>query len=105
MAAVSEQPPRRPRMPAAERRESLLAAAAEVFAEAGYRAARVADIAARGGVSEPVVFQNFGSKAALFAVVLDRAAIRAQASLDHAAARFGSAGGLLAHVLAHGAPG
>jgi AcrR family transcriptional regulator len=51
-----------------------------------------------------VVFQNFGSKPALFTAVLERAAEEAGASLAHAAAGFGSAGALLAHVLGH-APG
>lgn len=57
-------------MPAAERRETILRAAAEVFAQAGYRAGKVSDVAARVGVTEPVIFQNFGSKAALFALAL-----------------------------------
>jgi AcrR family transcriptional regulator len=99
MAAVEQHPMRRTRMPAAQRRESVLAAAAEVFAAAGYHAAKVSDIAARVGVSEPVVFQNFGSKPALFAAVLERTAGQARASLEHAATGFGSAGELLAHVL------
>ena len=37
---------RRSRLPAAERRETILRAAAEVFAESGYRAAKVSDVAA-----------------------------------------------------------
>jgi AcrR family transcriptional regulator len=89
----------RTRLSAAERRETILRAATEVFAEAGYRAARVSDVAARVGVTEPVIFQNFGSKAALFAAVLDRAAAEVRASLDDLAASFGSAAGLLTHVL------
>jgi AcrR family transcriptional regulator len=103
MTAVEQQPPRRTRMPAAERRESVLAAATEVFAASGYHAAKMSDIAARVGVSEPVVFQNFGSKPALFAAVLERTAARAQASLTDATAHFGSAGALLARIL--GDPG
>ncbi len=103
MTAVEQQPPRRTRMSAARRRESILAAAAGAFAVAGYRAAKVSDIAARVGVSEPVVFQNFGSKPALFAAVLERAAGQAQASLEDAATRFGSAAGLLGHLLGHAA--
>ena len=100
--------PRRRRLPAAERRETILRGAAEVFAQAGYRAAKVSDVAARVGVSEPVIFQNFGSKAALFAAVVERAAAEVKASLDDLAAGFDSASGLLAHVLtggAHGRPG
>src|SRR5215469_4906305 len=100
--------PSRRRLPAAERRETILRAAVEVFAEAGYRAAKVSDVAARVGVTEPVIFQNFGSKAALFAAVVERAAAEVRASLDELAAGFGSAAELLAHVLtgaAHGPPG
>lgn len=100
--------PRRRRLPAAERRETILRVAAEVFAQDGYRAAKVSDVAARVGVSEPVIFQNFGSKAALFAAVVERAADEVKASLDDLAAGFGSPSGLLAHVLtggAHGHPG
>ena len=89
-------------MPAAERRETILRAAAEVFAVAGYRAAKVSDVAARIGVTEPVIFQNFGSKAALFAAVVERAAAEVRNSLDELAEGFGSAYGLLAHILAAG---
>ena len=53
-------------MPAVQRRESILVAATQVFAVQGYRRGTVATIAERIGVSEPVVFQNFGTKAALF---------------------------------------
>jgi AcrR family transcriptional regulator len=96
---------RRIRLPAAERREAILRAAAQVFADSGYRAAKVADIAERVGVTEPVIFQNFGSKAALFAVVVERAAIEVRASLDGLAAGSGSPSGLLAHVLTGSAHG
>jgi AcrR family transcriptional regulator len=90
---------RRSRLPAAERRETIVRAAAEVFARAGYRAGKVSDIAALVGVTEPVVFQNFGSKGALFAAVVERAAAQAQSSIDDFAAAFGSPSLLLAHVL------
>src|SRR3954453_5120864 len=84
-------PPRRTRLSAAQRRESILAAAAEVFSAAGYRAGKVSDVAARVGVSEPVIFQNFGSKAALFAAVVDRVAGDVQAELERLAEQAGSA--------------
>ncbi len=93
----------RRRLTAAERRETILRAAAEVFAQAGYRDARMSDVAGRVGVTEPVIFQNFGSKAALFAAVLERAAAEVRASLDDLAADFGSASALLAHVLTQSA--
>src|SRR5215470_11770078 len=101
-------PARRARLPAEQRRESILDAATEVFAAAGYRAGKVADVAARVGVTEPVIFQNFGTKAALFAAVLERAAAEIRASLDDLIVAFGSPSGLLEHVLApaaHGHPG
>jgi AcrR family transcriptional regulator len=97
-------PPRRTRLSAAQRRESILAAAVEVFSAAGYRAGKVSDVAARVGVSEPVIFQNFGSKAALFAAVVDRVAGDVQAELERLAGQPGSAAGLLAHALEPGHP-
>jgi AcrR family transcriptional regulator len=107
--------PRRRRLPAAERRETILRAASAVFAESGYRAAKVSEVAARVGVTEPVIFQNFGSKAALFAAVIERAAAEVRAALDALPATgdpatgnpvtSDPATGLLAHVLAGGAHG
>ncbi|RSM46974.1 TetR/AcrR family transcriptional regulator [Amycolatopsis balhimycina DSM 5908] len=61
-------------MTAGQRRETILVAATAAFAEHGYQRAKASEIAARVGVSEPVVFQNFGSKAELFAAVLEQAA-------------------------------
>lgn len=99
---------RRKRLTAAERRETILRAATEVFAQAGYRATKTSDVAARVGVTEPVVFQHFGSKAALFAAVLERAAAGVEGTLDDLTASSGSGSALLAHVVtgfAHGRPG
>lgn len=93
---------RRTRLTAGQRRETILEAAAEVFAASGYRAGKVSDVAARIGVTEPVIFQNFGSKAALFAAVLDRTASDLRASLDSLAGRHDSGASLLAHVLSPG---
>src|SRR5215469_2094341 len=92
-------PARRTRLTAEKRRESILNAATEVFAEAGYQAGKISDVAAQLGVTEPVIFQNFGSKAALFAAVLDRVAGQIQADLHVVAGQHGSAADLLAHVL------
>jgi len=92
-------PPRRTRLTAEQRRESILDAATEVFAAAGYRAGKVSDVAARIGVSEPVIFQNFGSKEALYAAVLARVADGIRGELEAQAGRHGSAAEVLAHVL------
>lgn len=92
-------PVRRTRLTAEQRRESILDAATEVFAEAGYRAGKVSQVAARVGVTEPVIFQNFGSKAALYAAVLDRVAAQVRAELQAVAGQHGPAPDVLAHVL------
>lgn len=60
-------------MTAEQRRESILVAATSVFAEVGYQRGKTSEVARRVGVSEPVVFQNFGTKAALFVAVLEQA--------------------------------
>ena len=52
----------RRRLTAAERRERILAAATEVFAEHGYSAASVGEIGARAGVVASVIYDHFGSK-------------------------------------------
>ncbi len=73
-------------MRAPERRESILAAASEVFAEAGYLRGKTSAVANRVGVTEPVVFRNFTTKAALFAAVVDRAADHVCDMLDRVTA-------------------
>ena len=50
---------------AAETRERLLRAAADMFAERGYDGTRVADIAAAAGLSNGALYAHFGSKAEL----------------------------------------
>ncbi len=53
------------------RRAALVAAAAELFAEAGYHRTRLADVGARTGVGRPAVLHHFESKEALVNAVLD----------------------------------
>jgi AcrR family transcriptional regulator len=55
---------------AAETRERLLEAAADVFAKRGYDGTRVADIAAAAGVSNGALYAHFPSKAELLAEAL-----------------------------------
>ena len=93
---------RRTRLTAGQRRETILEAATEVFAASGYRAGKVSDVAARIGVTEPVVFQNFGSKSALFAAVLERLAGDVRASLDDLADHHDCVASLLAHIVGPG---
>ncbi|MDF1489914.1 TetR/AcrR family transcriptional regulator [Tessaracoccus sp. HF-7] len=62
----------RTRMSAAERREQLIVIARELFAEKGFEGTSVEEIAARAGVSKPVVYEHFGGKEGAYAVVVDR---------------------------------
>lgn len=55
---------------AAETRERLLSAAADVFAARGYSGTRVADIAAAAGVSNGALYAHFPSKADLLVEAL-----------------------------------
>jgi AcrR family transcriptional regulator len=55
---------------AAETRERLLRAAADMFAERGYDGTRVADIAAAASVSNGALYAHFGSKAELLVAAL-----------------------------------
>jgi AcrR family transcriptional regulator len=59
-------------MPAAERRELIERAALEVFAERGYHGASIDEIASRSGVTAPVIYDHFASKAALHKRLLER---------------------------------
>jgi AcrR family transcriptional regulator len=55
---------------AAETRDRLLNAAADVFARRGYDGTRVADIAAAAGVSNAALYAHFGAKAELLVEAL-----------------------------------
>ncbi|MGV9673853.1 TetR family transcriptional regulator [Nocardia sp. NPDC003482] len=93
---------RRTRLRAADRRATIVAAATEVFAESGYRRATMAQIAARVGVTEPVVFQNFGTKIGLYAAVVEHASNQMCELLRAAAAETESIVDLLELLLGPG---
>lgn len=59
-------------MTSTQRREQLLEVARELFAERGFEGTSVEEIAARAGVSKPVVYEHFGGKEGAYAVVVDR---------------------------------
>ncbi|QEU93846.1 TetR/AcrR family transcriptional regulator [Streptomyces kanamyceticus] len=63
---------RRTRMTGAERREQLLDIGRTLFAAKGFEGTSVEEIAAKAGVSKPVVYEHFGGKEGLYAVVVDR---------------------------------
>ncbi|MDR1798438.1 MAG: TetR/AcrR family transcriptional regulator [Bifidobacteriaceae bacterium] len=62
----------RPRMSGHERREQLVSVARALFAEKGFEPTSVEEIAARAEVSKPVVYEHFGGKEGIYAVVVDR---------------------------------
>ena len=64
--------PGRVRMTSAERREQLIAVARSLFADRGFEGTSVEEIAAQAQVSKPVVYEHFGGKEGLYAVVVDR---------------------------------
>ncbi len=64
--------PLRRRMSAAERREQLVDVARGAFAEKGFDAVSVEEIAQRAGVTKPIVYEHFGGKEGIYAVIVDR---------------------------------
>ena len=60
------------RMTGTERREQLLDIGRTLFAQRGFDATSVEEIALKAGVSKPVVYEHFGGKEGLYAVVVDR---------------------------------
>jgi AcrR family transcriptional regulator len=59
-------------MTSAARREQLVQVGRSLFAERGFEATSVEEIAAKAGVSKPVVYEHFGGKEGLYAVIVDR---------------------------------
>nr|WP_165986501.1 TetR/AcrR family transcriptional regulator [Streptomyces sp. YIM 98790] len=62
----------RRRMTGTERREQLLDVGRTLFAARGFDGTSVEEIASKAGVSKPVVYEHFGGKEGLYAVVVDR---------------------------------
>jgi AcrR family transcriptional regulator len=63
----------RTRMTGQERREQLIEIGRRVFAERGYEGTAIEEIAERAKVSKPIVYEHFGGKEGLHAVIVDRA--------------------------------
>lgn len=79
---MSEGP--RTRLPAAERRRQLIEVGRTVFAERGYDGTSVEEIAERARISKPIVYEHFGGKEGLYAVIVDR-------EMDHVITRISAA--------------
>jgi AcrR family transcriptional regulator len=62
----------RTRLPANARRAQLVDVGRSVFAKRGYEGTSVEEIADRAKVSKPIVYEHFGGKEGLYAVIVDR---------------------------------
>jgi AcrR family transcriptional regulator len=58
------------RLPPAQRRQTLVDAASELFAARGYDYVTLDEVAARAGVTKVIVYRHFGSKKALYLTLL-----------------------------------
>jgi AcrR family transcriptional regulator len=70
----------------AERRERLLEVAREIFAERGYQATTMDDLASAAGFTKPILYQHFASKEALYNEIVEEAADQLAAALTAATA-------------------
>jgi AcrR family transcriptional regulator len=75
-----ESPDPRRKLPRAERREQILTAATEVFAEKGPEGTGLADIARAAGISRMILYRHFASKVDLYRGVVERAGTRLAAT-------------------------
>src|SRR6266542_612161 len=63
---------RPPRLTGSARRAQLVEVGRTVFAERGYDGTAVEEIAEQAKVSKPIIYEHFGGKEGLYAVVVDR---------------------------------
>jgi AcrR family transcriptional regulator len=89
------------RLSAAARRAQLVEVGRRVFAERGYEATSVEEIAERAKVSKPIVYEHFGGKEGLYAVVVDREVEHIVARITEAVAAGSPRERLEAAVLAY----
>jgi AcrR family transcriptional regulator len=61
------------RLPAAQRRATIVAAALQVFGSGSYAGSTTAEIARAAGVSEPIIYRHFSSKRELWFACVDQA--------------------------------
>lgn len=72
MTSSPAKPSARNRMTGPQRRQQLIEVGRRLFAEKGFEGTSVEEIAASAGVSKPVLYEHFGGKEGLYAVVVDR---------------------------------
>jgi AcrR family transcriptional regulator len=90
-SAALPQRPQPTRMRAEGRRNQIVAIAAELFSQKGFRGTTTKEIADHAGVSEAIIFRHFASKDKLYAAILDykvkQGTERIKAQLEEAASR------------------
>ena len=79
---ADEEPQALRRLPRAQRREQILAAATEAFARSGFAATSLDDIAAQAGITRVILYRHFDSKTDLYQAVLDRMCARLEAHVE-----------------------
>ncbi|GIJ48071.1 TetR family transcriptional regulator [Virgisporangium aliadipatigenens] len=96
MVEGNQEPARR--LPRAERREQILAAATEAFARNGFAATGLDEIATEAGITRVILYRHFDSKTDLYQAVLDRMCTRLEAHVEEPVGGFtdASVDGLLA---------
>lgn len=90
MAGQNPERRRSGRLSAAARRAQLVEVGRRLFAERGFEATSMEEIAERAKVSKPIVYEHFGGKEGLYAVIVDR-------EVEHIVAR-------IAEAVAEGSP-
>lgn len=77
-------PAKRKRMPRAQRERQMIDVAVQVFAEHGFVATSMDEIAARVGVSKPMLYEYFGSKEGLLLAAIRDARTELRAATEQA---------------------
>jgi AcrR family transcriptional regulator len=84
MVINDERSPQTERTPHAERREQLLLVARKIFAERGFQATTMDDIAKEAGFTKPILYQYFDSKTELYREIVNQTAAKLLTSLRDA---------------------
>src|ERR1035441_3580309 len=86
MVINDERSPQTERTPPTERRDQLLLVARSIFAERGFQATTMDDIAKEAGFTKPILYQYFESKTELYREIVNQTAEKLLTSLRDAVA-------------------
>ncbi len=81
MVMNDERTPASERTPPAERRDQLLLVARRIFADKGFQATTMDDIAKEAGFTKPILYQYFDSKVELYREIVNQTAEKLMSSL------------------------